>query len=90
VEVSEELSFYEMHGSDGRPRIVLDDGSAEPSFMQSIVKYRSGTPMFRVVSAAILASESSGDALGLYWPTKAAVRKALAAARKAAKAEKRR
>jgi hypothetical protein len=91
VEMSEELSFYEIEAADDCcHRIVVNDGSDEPPFMQSITKYRSGTPMFRIVGAVILASNPDSDEGGLHWPTKAAAKKALVAARKAAKVEAKR
>lgn len=86
--MSEELSFYEVHGSDGRLRIAVDDGSDEPPFMQSAGRCAPGSAMFRIVSAVALASNPERDEHGLWWPTKLAAKKALAAARKAANAEK--
>jgi hypothetical protein len=76
------VDLYEAEGPDWRLRVAICDGSDEPPFMQSVGKTETGSPMSRIVSAAALASDPDRDKLGLFWRTRDARIKAMAAAKR--------
>lgn len=81
------LKLYEVSDTDGRLRIVLDEGEDEPPYMRGVGRFASPSELERhVTEAAILASSPRRDRWGfLYWNTKDGCEKALAAAKRALK-----